>query len=120
MTTVILSGRLTANPDVRNVQGQDIATYTLAVDRRSKEQKADFFRCVCWEKKAEFAEKYLQKGTKILVTGHLQTGSYTDKDGKKVYTTDVIVDNHEFCEAKQAAKQDEGFISADDLETPFS
>ena len=80
-----------------------VAKYTLAVDRKFKQEgqhQADFINCVAFGKQAEFAEKYLQKGTKIAVTGRIQTGSYTNKDGIKVYTTDVIVEEHEFCESK--------------------
>lgn len=103
MNKVILMGRLTADPDVRNTsEGKSIAKFTLAIDRRiaKANQKADFIGCVAWEKKAEFAEKYLHKGTKVLLTGRIQTGDYTDKDGKKVYTTDVVAEDLEFCESK--------------------
>lgn len=96
-------GRLVADPEIRSTQdGKAVGTYTLAVDRRfaKGDQKADFIRCQVWEKKAEFAEKYLKKGTKILVSGRIQTGQYTDRDGKKVYTTDVIVEDQEFAESK--------------------
>ena len=85
-----------------------MARYTLAVDRRFKhdgEPTADFINCVCFGRSAEFCEKYLDKGTKIAVTGHIQTGSYTNKDGNKVYTTDVIVDSQEFVESKASASQ---------------
>ena len=105
MNKVILCGRLTADPEVRStMSGQTVATYTLAVDRRvaKGDQKTDFIRCQCWEKKAEFADKYLRKGTKLIITGRIQTGSYTDKDGKKVYTTDVVVEDQEFAESKKA------------------
>ena len=104
MNKVILCGRLTNDPEVRYSQtasGQmAVARYTLAVDRRGKEEGADFIRCVAFGKGGEFAEKYLRKGTKILITGRIQTGSYKDKDGKTVYTTDVVVEEHEFCESK--------------------
>ncbi len=113
MNKVILMGRLTADPDVRYGQGAEplaIAKYTLAVDRRSNrsqgqdgEQTADFIRCTAFGRLGEFAEKYLHKGTKIAVTGRIQTGSYTDKDGRKVYTTDVIVEEQEFAESKNAS-----------------
>lgn len=102
MNNVILSGRLTADPEIRHTQdGKAVATYTLAVDRPAarQEQKADFIRCTAWEKKAEFAEKYMRKGRKFIVEGRIQTGSY-EKDGRKVYTTDVIIDHFEFCEKK--------------------
>lgn len=107
MNKVILMGRLTADPEVRYTTDQKaVGTYTLAVDRRvarnNGEKTADFIRCVCWEKKAEFAEKYLRKGTKIVITGRIQTGSYKDKDGRTVYTTDVVVEDQEFAESKKA------------------
>ena len=104
MNKVILIGRLTADPEVRYTQEQKaVANYNLAVDRRtSGEQTADFIRCVAFEKRAEFAEKYLRKGMKIAVEGRIQTGSYTNREGKKVYTTDVIIEQQEFCESKSA------------------
>lgn len=104
-------GRLTRDPEIRYSQGQQpmaIARYTLAVDRRFKkdgEPDCDFINCVAFGKVGEFAEKYLHKGTKILVTGHVQTGSYIHKDaGIKIYTFDVIVAEHEFCESKNASQ----------------
>lgn len=103
MNKVILIGRLTRDPEIRYTQNDTaIARYTLAVDRMVKngEQSADFIRCVAFNKTAEFAEKYLQKGIKISVIGHIQTGSYTDREGQTVYTTDVVVENQEFCERK--------------------
>ena len=111
MNNVALLGRLTRDPEVRYTTGDNamaIARYTLAVDRRFKrqgdEQTADFINCVCFGKSAEFAEKYLHKGTKLAVTGRIQTGSYTNKDGNKVYTTDVVVENQEFAESKASAE----------------
>ena len=107
MNKVILIGRLTRDPEVRWSQGSEpiaIARYSLAVDRKFKiegEQEADFINCVAFGKQGEFAEKYLYKGTKIAVTGRIQTGSYTNRDGQRVYTTDVVVEEHEFCESKQ-------------------
>jgi single-strand DNA-binding protein len=107
MNKVLLMGRLTRDPDVRYTQGETpmaIARYTLAVDRRTKkdgEATADFISCVAFGRSGEFAEKYLKKGTKIAVEGRIQTGSYTNKDGVKVYTTDVIVEGHEFAESKK-------------------
>ena len=104
MNKVILMGRLTRDPEVRYSQGEQataIARYTLAVDRRFKrdgDQTADFIGCVAFGKLGEFAEKYLRKGTKVVVTGRIQTGSYTNKDGQKVYTTDVVVEECEFAE----------------------
>ena len=106
MNKVILIGRLTKDPEVRYSQGNTstaIARYTLAVDRRFKkdnEPSADFINCVAFGKAAEFTEKYLTKGTKIAVTGRIQTGSYTNKDGQTVYTTDIVVEEQEFAESK--------------------
>ena len=109
MNKVILMGRLTKDPDVRN-SGDDsskaVAKYTLAVDRRFKregEENADFINCTVFGKGAEFAEKYLAKGTKIVVSGRIQTGSYTNKEGQRVYTTDVIVEEQEFAESKNSS-----------------
>ena len=107
MNKVILMGRLTRDPEVRYSQGENataVARYTLAVDRRfnrnNDEQTADFINCVAFGRSGEFAEKYLHKGTKIAVTGRIQTGSYTNKDGVKVYTTDVVVEDHELRRAR--------------------
>lgn len=118
MNKVILMGRLTRDPDIRYSQSGDgsmaIARYTLAVDRRGRrtdngnDQTADFISCVAFRSNAEFAEKYFHQGTKILVTGRIQTGSYTNKDGQKVYTTDVVVDEQEFAESKASAANNEG------------
>ena len=114
MNKVILCGRLTRDPDVRYSQGERqtaIARYTLAVDRRrgrnaqQGEQTADFIQCVAFDRAAEFAEKYLRQGTKMIVTGRIQTGSYTNRDGQRVYTTDVIVEEQEFAESKNASSQ---------------
>jgi single-strand DNA-binding protein len=109
MNKVILMGRLTRDPEVRYSQGENataVARYTLAVNRRFSregEQTADFINCVAFGRAGEFAEKYLRKGTKITVSGRIQTGSYTNKDGVKVYTTDVVVDEQEFAESKNAS-----------------
>lgn len=106
MNKVMLIGRLTRDPEVRYSQNDTaIARYTLAVDRmtRNAEQSADFIRCVAFNKSAEFAETYLHKGIKIAVTGRIQTGSYTNQDGQKVYTTDVVVENQEFCESRSSS-----------------
>ena len=111
MNKVILMGRLTRVPDVRYSQGENataVARFTLAVDRRFKrdgDATADFINCVSFGKAAEFAEKYLRQGAKIAVTGRIQTGSYTNKDGVKVYTTDVVVEEQEFAESKAASAQ---------------
>jgi len=113
MNKVILMGRLTRNPEVRYSAGDSsmaIARYTLAVDRRFARRgednngaTADFISCVAFGRSAEFAEKYLHQGTKVVVTGRIQTGSYTNKDGQKVYTTDVVVEEQEFAESKAAS-----------------
>lgn len=138
-------GRLTADPDVRYSQGENptaVAKYTLAVDRRFKrdgEPTADFVRCVVFGKPAEFTEKYFRKGTKICISGRIQTGSYTNRDGQKIYTTDVIVEEQDFAESKSTAAQNniqagpspygpapdpDGFMqipdNIDDDELPFS
>ena len=109
MNKVILMGRLTRDPEVRYGAGENstaVARYTIAVDRRFKrdgEQSADFIGCVAFGRNAEFAEKYLRQGTKIVLTGRIQTGSYTNRDGQKVYTTDIVVEEQEFAESKAAA-----------------
>lgn len=131
-------GRLVAEPEIRYSQGENaicIARYRLAIDRRfgrTEEQTADFISCVALGRNAEFAEKYLHKGTKIAVVGRIQTGSYTNKDGVKVYTTDIIVEEQEFAESKasgtgQAAPQPsvngDGFMNIPDgidEELPFN
>ena len=120
MNKVILMGRLTRDPEVRYSQGEQsmaIARYSLAVDRRFKregdQQTADFINCVAFGRQGEFAEKYLRKGMKIAVTGRIQTGSYTNKDGQKVYTTDVVVEEHEFAESKGASENAGGFAPSD-------
>ncbi|MGL6220821.1 MAG: single-stranded DNA-binding protein [Lacrimispora sphenoides] len=112
MNRVILMGRLTRDPEVRYSQGERVmavARYTLAVDRRvrrnqdSNEQTADFINCVAFDKGGEFAEKYFRQGMRILISGRIQTGSYTNKDGNKVYTTDIIVDEQEFADGKNVS-----------------
>lgn len=139
MNKVILIGRLVADPEVRYSQSDNplaVARYRLAVDRRFKregdEQTADFISCVAIGKNGEFAEKYLRKGMKIAVSGRIQTGSYTNKDGVKVYTTDVIVEEHDFCESKtssdnsgrpEPAAYNDGFMNIPDSiddEIPFN
>lgn len=117
MNKVILMGRLTRDPEVRYSAGDNamaIARYSIAVDRRGRnsgnnEQTADFINCVAFGKSAEFAEKYLRKGTKMLVTGRIQTGSYTNKEGVKVYTTDVVVEEQEFAESKGSSENNGGY-----------
>lgn len=124
MNKAILMGRLTRDPEIR-YSGQEgnqlaVARYTVAVDRRFKrdgsEQTADFISCVAFGRQAEFAEKYLHQGIKIAVEGRIQTGSYTNKEGQKVYTTDVVVENTEFAESKNASTNNEGGYSAPKLE----
>ena len=108
MNKVILIGRVVRDADIRYSQGANttcVARYTLAVDRKFKQEgqpTADFINCIAFGKLGEFAEKYLRQGIKIAVTGRIQTGSYTNKDGNKVYTTDVVVEECEFAESKNA------------------
>lgn len=112
MNKVILMGRLTRDPEIRYSQGSEplcIARYTLAVDRRGRtsqgnnEQTADFISCVAFGRSGEFAEKYLKQGTKIVITGRIQTGSYTNQEGRKIYTTEIVVEDQEFAESKASA-----------------
>ena len=106
MNKVALIGRLTRDPEIRHNQDKLIGRFTLAVDRRytrdGAEQTADFITCIAFGKTAEFLEKYVHKGTKLVVCGRIQTGSYTNKDGNKVYTTDVVAEECEFCESKSS------------------
>lgn len=139
MNKVILMGRLCADPEVRYSQNKNqtaVARYRLAVDRRFKregDQTADFIPCVAFGKAAQFVEYYLHRGTKIIITGRIQTGSYTNKDGQKIYTTDVVVEDQEFAESKGAssgnggtapqAADPDGFMSLPDgidEELPFN
>ena len=121
----ILMGRLARDVESRyTAEGLCIARYTLAVDRGGKDKGADFIGCIAFGKQGEFAEKYLTKGMKIAIDGRIQTGSY-EKDGRKIYTTDVVIERHEFCESKGGAqpKQDdempEGFAAIDEDDMPF-
>ncbi len=123
MNKVILCGRLTRNPDIRYTQGAEpmaIARFTLAVDRRVRrngaenEQTADFIQCVSFGRAAEFAEKYLKQGTKLIVSGRIQTGSYTNKDGNRVYTTEVVVEEQEFAESKAASERSSERLTQED------
>ncbi len=125
MNKVILMGRLTRDPEVRYSQGENataVARYTLAVDRRfnrnGDENSADFINCVAFGRAGEFAEKYFHKGTKIAVTGRIQTGSYTNKDGVRVYTTDVVIEEQEFAESKNSSAGDGGFASGNSRPEP--
>ena len=147
MNRVILMGRLTRDPEVRYTQGERImaiARYTLAVDRRGSRnqtdngQTADFIRCVAFDRAGEFTEKYFRQGMRVLVSGRIQTGSYTNRDGQKVYTTEVIVDDQEFADGRKdvgsgaaAGQQDppvpyspaehDGFMDVpDDVDLPFN
>ena len=136
MNKVIIMGRLARDPEVHYTQGENptaIARYTLAVDRRVKregEQSADFIGVVAFGRAAEFIEKYCHKGMKLLVTGRIQTGSYTNRDGNKVYTTDVIAEEQEFCESKKTTEEEapktdaDGFMNVpegiDEDELPFA
>lgn len=124
MNKVILIGRVVRDAEIRYSQGANstcIAKYTLAVDRKFKQEgqpNADFINCIAFGKLGEFAEKYLHKGVKIAVTGRIQTGSYTNKDGQKVYTTDVVVEEQEFCESKsnnQSQQNERPLQSSDDF-----
>lgn len=115
MNKVILMGRLTRDPEIRYSQGETataVARYTLAVDRRFRregsDQTADFIGCVAFGRQAEFAEKYLHQGIKIAITGRIQTGSY-QKDGQRIYTTDVVVEEQEFAESKSASENNSGY-----------
>ena len=130
MNKVILIGRLTRDPQVKAGE-TTIARYTLAVDRRGKREEgkpsADFISCVAFGKSAEFVQNYLHQGIKVAVVGHIQTGSYTNKDGVKIYTTDVVVDEHEFCEKREQGivkpvERADGFVNIPegaDEELPF-
>ena len=118
MNKVILMGRLTRDPEVRYSQGERsmaIARYTLAVDRRGRrgqegsEQNADFIPCVAFDRAGEFAEKYFRQGMRVLISGRIQTGSYTNKDGQRVYTTEVIIEDQEFADSKNSSGGDGGY-----------
>ena len=112
MNTVVLMGRLTKDPEITDTANSTLATYTLAVDRRG--EGADFIRCKAFGKSADFVGKYFTNGKKVTVRGHIHTGSYTNKEGQTVYTTDVITDEHEFAESKNS-----GFEIPDESELPF-
>jgi single-strand DNA-binding protein len=113
-------GRLTKDPECRYTQGETpvcVARYTLAIDRQTGKNETDFLSCVCFGKTAEFAEKYLAKGVKVGVSGRVQTGTYKNKNGDTVYTTDIVVNSHTFCEKKGDAKpktDDDGFAKIPD------
>ena len=127
MNKVILMGRLTRDPEVRYSQGENataVARYTLAVDRRVSRnhqngaQTADFIPCVAFGRSGEFAAQYSRKGMKVVVTGRIQTGSYTNKDGQRVYTTDVVVEDQEFAESKNASQGNGGGFAPADRPSP--
>jgi single-strand DNA-binding protein len=132
MNVVVLRGRLTKDPDVRYTNDNMCVTmYTVACDRRfSKDNEADFIPCIAFGKSGEFAEKYFRKGMSVAVRGRIQTGSYTNKDGQKVYTTDVVIEDQEFAESKTASnggghkKSSDDFVNMnggiDDDELPFT
>ena len=127
MNKVILMGRLTRDPEVRYSQGEQataVARYTLAVDRRFRrdndQQSADFINCVAFGRSGEFAEKYFHKGIKIVVTGRIQTGSYTNRDGQKVYTTEVIIEDQEFADSKNSAGGNSGSYPGGGYQQPAS
>ena len=105
MNAVILKGRLSRDPEVRTNGEMTVAAFTVAVDRNNKEKSADFISCKAFDKSAQFIEKYFAKGSEICLQGRIQTGSYTNRDGNKVYTTDVIVDRVEFCGKKEDKPQ---------------
>lgn len=123
MNKAIIMGRLTRDPEIRWTQAGNsqeqmcIARYTLAVDRRQREAGADFIPVVAFGKAGEFAEKYFKKGTKLVVTGRIQTGSYTNKDGAKVYTTEIVAEDQEFAESKAAGQQGNGQAAAGQPQT---
>lgn len=129
MNRVILMGRLTRDPEVRYSQGERsmaIARYSLAVDRRgrrnqdssSEQQTADFINCVAFDRAAEFAEKYFRQGMRVLVSGRIQTGSYVNKEGQKVYTTEVILDDQEFADSKGASSDMGGYTQSAPSQRP--
>ena len=129
MNKCMLIGRLVADPELRYTQtGKAVATYRMAVDRQYKQEGqpgADFLNCIAWGKGGEFAGNYLRKGTKVAIEGRIQTRSYEDKDGKKVYVTEIIVEHHEFCEGRKAEtgsaipQEDYGMPADDDSDLPF-
>ena len=123
MNKVILMGRLTRDPEVRYSAGENalaIARYTLAVDRRFRrdgEASADFISCVCFGRSAEFAEKYFRQGIRISISGRIQTGSYTNKDGMKVYTTEVVVEEQEFAQSRaEQGRENQGAMGTADVD----
>lgn len=130
MNKVIMMGRLTRDPNVRHASETEVASFSLAVDRQGRkngEREADFFNCTAFGKQAEFVEKYLKQGTKVLISGRIQNDSYTNRDGEKVHTVQIILQEVEFCESKgqkSVAKEQDGFMNipdgVDDEELPFA
>lgn len=124
MNKCIMMGRLTKDPEIRMGNNTTIGRYSLAVDRRFKrdnEPDADFFNCVVFGKGAEFAEKYLKKGTKIVIIGEVRNNNYTDKNGNKVYATEILVNEQEFAESKKSEEQPTEFMQVpEDVELPFN
>ncbi len=128
MNKVVLMGRLTKDPSVRYSQGENplaVARFTLAVDRRFRrqseggdDQTADFISCVAFGKQGEFVEKYAHKGTKFALSGRIQTGRYTNKEGQTVYTTDVVVEDIEFAESKASQNASENGSASHESSTP--
>lgn len=118
MNIVTLMGRLCADPEIRQTDSTTVGSYTLAVDRIGKDKGADFIRCKTFGKSADFAQQYLKKGMKIAVEGRISTGSYTNKEGQKVYTTDVIVNAHHFAESKGEASAPSAPTTDDFLNVP--
>jgi single-strand DNA-binding protein len=124
MNTFIGMGRLTRDPEIKVTQsGTSVATFTLAIDRKYKdksgEKKTDFINCTSWRNTAEFIGKYARKGTKLIVTGEIQTRTYDDKDGKKVYVTEVVVESVEFAESKRDEEKQVVIEADDDTTLPF-
>lgn len=126
MNKVILMGRLVRDPEVKYSNDMAIAKFTLAVDRRSKDKETDFISCVAFGKTGELVEKYIKQGTKIALEGRWQTGTYTNKEGQKIYTNDCVAEQIEFCESKKddapAKKSSDSFMNLPtdiDEEVPF-
>ena len=124
MNVVVMMGRLTREPEIRYATGGSgtaIAHYSLAVDRRFKREgqpTADFFDCMCFGRQAEFVEKYLHKGTKIVITGSLQNDNYQGRDGQMVYRNRIVVDNHEFAESKAAGQNAGAYVPQENAQAP--
>lgn len=121
MNCVVLMGRLTKDPETRYTQeGMCVARYTLAVDRRGKEKSADFISCIAFGKSGEFVEKYFTQGMRVTVRGRIQTGSYTNKEGRKIYTTDVVVEDQEFAQSKSENAQPSAPAATEPQREPYT